>query len=52
MYERFLHEYLTNYKDTLLSKFISAFRKSYSSNDNLRLIESWKKSLDQEKFVG
>ena len=27
-YERFLHENLTNYVDTFLSKFISAYRKS------------------------
>ena len=52
IYERFLHENLTNYVDTFLSKFISAYRKSYSSNHVLiRLIESWKKSLDQKKFV-
>ena len=38
---------------TFLSKFISAYRKSYSSNNVLiRLIENWKKSLDQKKFVG
>ena len=53
IYERFLHENLTNYVDTFLSKFISAYRKSYSSNHVLiRLIESWKKSLDHKKFVG
>ena len=35
------------------SKFISAYRKYYSSNHVLiRLIENWNKSLDQEKFVG
>ena len=32
IYERFLHENLTNYVKTFLSKFISAYRKSYSSN--------------------
>ena len=32
IYERFLHENLTNYVDTFLSKFISAYHKSYSSN--------------------
>ena len=41
IYERFLHENLSNYVDTFLSKFISANRKSYSSNHVLiRLIES------------
>ena len=50
IYERFLHENLTNYVDTFLSKFISAYRKSCSSNHVLiRLIESWKKFLDQKK---
>ena len=53
IFEQFLHEDLTNYVDTFLSKFISAYRKSYSSNHVLiRLIENWKKSLDPKKFVG
>ena len=52
IYERFLHENLTSYLETFLSKFISAYRKSYSSNHVLiRLIENWKKSLDQKTFV-
>ena len=47
IYERFLHKNLTDYVDSFLSKFISAYRKSYSSNHVLiRLIENWKKSLD------
>ena len=32
IYKRFLHENLTNYVDTFLSKFVTASRKSYSSN--------------------
>ena len=53
IYERFLHENLTNFVETFLSKFISAYRESYRSNHILiRLVESWKKSLDQKKFVG
>ena len=53
IYKRFLHENLTNYVETFLSKFISAYRKSYSSNHILiHLTENWKKSLDQKKFVG
>ena len=51
-YGRFLHENLTNYVDTFLSEFISAYRKSYSpSHVLIRLIENWTKSLDQKKFV-
>ena len=53
IYERFLHENLTNYVDTFLSRFISAYRKPYSSNHVfIRLIESCKKSCNQKQFLG
>ena len=64
IYKRLLHKNLTKYVDTFLSKFISAYTKSYHSNHvkvtpitpitpiSPRLIEIWKKSLDQKKFVG
>ena len=32
IYERVLHENLMNYENTFLSKFIFAYRKSYSTN--------------------
>ena len=52
IYERFLHENLTSYIEIFLSKCISTYRKSYSSNHVfIRLIENWKKSLDQKTFV-
>ena len=52
IYERVLHENRTNYVNTFLSKFISTYRKSYSTNHALvRMIENWKKSLEQKKFV-
>ena len=39
--------------NTFLLKFISAYRKSNSTNHALiRLIENWKKSLDEKKIVG
>ena len=42
-----------NYVATFLSKFISAYRKSFSTNHVLfLLIENWKKPLDKKKFVG
>ena len=51
--KKFLHENLANYVNTFLLKFISAYCKSYSTNHVLiHLIENWKKSLDEEKFVG
>ena len=31
IYERFLHDSLSNFTDKLLSEFVSAYRKSYSS---------------------
>ena len=53
IYESFLYQNVTNYVNCFLSKFISAYHKSYSSSHVLiRLIESWKKSLDEKKIVG
>ena len=47
LYERFTHENLTPFINSFLSEFISAYRKTYSTNHVLiRLIENWKKSLD------
>ena len=52
-YERFIHENLTPFVNSFLSEFISAYRKTYSTNHVLiRLIENWKNSLDENKFVG
>ena len=53
IYERFIHDCLSSNAESFLSKFISAYRKSYSSNHVLlRLIENWKKSLDNKNFGG
>ena len=53
IYERFIHNCLSSDAESFLSKFVSAYRKSYSSNHVLlRLIENWKKSLDNKNFVG
>ena len=53
IYERYIHNSSTPFVDNFLSVFISAYRKTYSSNHVLiRLIENWKKSLDSKKFVG
>ena len=42
-----------NYVATFLSKFISAYRKSFSTNYVwIILIENWKKPLDKKKIVG
>ena len=53
VYERYLLNSLSNHIEKILSKFIAAHRKTYSSNDVLiRLIENWKKHLDNKKIVG
>ena len=53
IYERYIHNSITPFVNNFLSIFISACRKSYSSNHVLiRLIENWKQSLDNQKFVG
>ena len=53
IYERFLHDSLSNLTDKVLSKFVSAHRKSYSSNHVLlKLIEHWKKSIDDKNIIG
>ena len=50
IYERFIHDSLSSYAETILSNLISAYRKSYSSNHILlRLIENWKKIPRQLK---
>ena len=53
IYERFLRDSLSNFTDKILSKFVSAYRKSYNSNHILlKLIEEWKKSLDDKNIIG
>ena len=53
IYERFLNDSLSNFTDKILSKFVSTYRKSYSSNHFLlKLIEEWKKSLDDKNIIG
>ena len=49
--KRFIHENSTPFLNSFLSEFISAYRKTYSINHVglIRLIEYWKKSLDQNK---
>ena len=52
IYERCIRNSLSSYAETI-SNFISAYKKSYGSNHVLlRLIENWKKFLDNENFIG
>ena len=51
--ERWTQEKIGPHVNKILSKFISAYRKKHSSNHVLlRLLEEWKKHLDDKNFVG
>ena len=51
--ERWVQEKLEPHVNKILSQFISAYRKKFSSNHVLlRLLEDWKRQLDDKKFVG
>ena len=51
--ERFIQNKVCEHIDKCLSNLISAYRKHYSSNHVLiKLIEKWKKDMDDKKFVG
>jgi len=53
IFERYIQQKIEPYIDTCLSSFISAYRSKYSSNHVLlRMLEEWKKHLDDKKFVG
>lgn len=53
VFERILNDQLQNYFDDILSKFLSAFRKNYSCQSVLlKMIEDWKKALDNGDTVG
>ena len=52
VYERFLFDSLSTSIDTKLSRFVSTYRKSYSSNHILlKLIDEWKKLLDDRNII-
>ena len=51
--ERWTQEKIGPFVSQILSKFISAYRQKHSSNNVLlRLLEEWKKHLDNKNFVG
>ena len=51
--EKYIHNSFSSFPETILSNFISAYKKSYSSNHVLlRLIENQKRSRDNKSFVG
>ena len=51
--ERVIKSQIVPYMDLHLSEFVSAYRKHYSSQHVLiRLLEEWRKNLDQNLIVG
>ena len=51
--ERWTKDKIEPFVNEVLSNFISAYRQKFSSNHVLlRLLEEWKKHLDNKKFVG
>ena len=52
-YERVIKDQITNFMNSKMSTFLSAYRKNYSTQNVLtRLIEEWKKKLDKNYVVG
>ena len=48
-----MYNILTNFTEKHFSLFVATYRKYYSSNHVLlRLIEEWKKSLDDKSIIG
>ena len=53
VYEKILKTKLLEKMNNLFSPFISAFRESYNTQHVLiRLIEEWRKNLDNNYFIG
>ena len=53
VFERFLHNQLNAHFNNILSQFLSAYRKHFSTQHVLlRIIENWKLHLDNNKIVG
>ena len=53
IYEKFLLDKIKPFIDTFLSRYMSAYRENHSTNHVLiRLTESWRNALDNNKLVG
>ena len=53
IFERFLSDQMVPYLNSILSVFISAYRKNYSCQHVLlRMIEIWRRCLNKNKVVG
>ena len=53
IYEKVIKNHLASYLDKYFSPFVSAYRKSYSTQQVLiRLLEEWREKLDNNFTVG
>ena len=53
LFERDMYNQIISYIDKHLSPYLFGFRKSHSTEQCLNvMIESWKRALDQIKYVG
>ena len=53
IFERILKDQIMEYMDNILSPYVSAYRKNYSTQHVLiRLVEEWRKALDDGNLVG
>ena len=53
VYERFINDSMLSIIQTLLTDFVSAYRKHYSANNVLiSLKENWNENLNNNKIVG
>ena len=52
IYERFLNEQFKSFVETFLRGVFATYRKSYSCNVLIPLIESWKKVLEENIQIG
>ena len=52
IFERAIHDQLSEFFDNIFSPFLAAFRKGFGCQTTLlRLVEDWKSALDQHKCV-
>ena len=53
VFENYLFDQLNTYFESILSQFVSAYRKHFSTQHVLlRLVEEWRQGLDNNKVVG
>ena len=53
IYERNMHDQLSDHMDNCFHPFLAAFRKGFGCQSTLqRLLEDWRKALDNHEYVG